>query len=190
MGSFTRSLATALVLFATFMASSCGRSGHNWGGSSWGGSGTALGGEKYNYFIRHLTCDDEVYFFLAADGCSGSSSGSGAQAKGQLHSVDGRELAWSCTTTDGVQGTVLIDGQNFVLSRGAVFLVSTGSGKTTVQQLSPNMSNLQGGLVQGSLRTLVSREPQVGAFLKGVLERLMDSQSPGTAKPAVDKPRD
>jgi hypothetical protein len=139
-------------------------------GRSWGGGGHSTGGVKegvkFDYTIEHLTCDGRVYLVLAADGCSGGGSGSGPTARGQLYAVDGRKIAWSCTTQDGTSGTVTIDGQQFDLAKGAVFLVSAKENKTTVQQLPVDMSKLQGGLVQDKLPALADTEPRIAAFFK------------------------
>jgi hypothetical protein len=105
---------------------------------------------------------------LAADGCSGGSSGSGPNARGLLRTVDGRNIAWSCTTKDGTGGTVTIDGQEFDLAEGGVFLVRAKGGKTKVEQLSADMSRLQGGSVQEKLKGLADTEPRIAAFFKEV----------------------
>jgi hypothetical protein len=139
-------------------------------GHSWGGGGHAAGGVKegvkFDYTIEHLTCDGRVYLVLAADGCSGGDSGSGQTAHGQLYAVDGRKIAWSCTTPDATSGTVTIDGQQFDLAKGAVFLVSAKENKTTVEQMDVDMSKLQGGPVQDKLPALADTEPRIAAFFK------------------------
>jgi hypothetical protein len=143
-----------------------------WGckGRSWGGGGHAEGGVKegvkFDFNIEHLTCDGRVYFLLAADGCSGGDSGSGRTARGRLYAVDGRKIAWSCSTQDGTSGTVTIDGQQFDLAKGAVFLVSAMKDETRVEQLAVDMSKLQGGPVQDRLPALADTEPRIAAFFK------------------------
>jgi hypothetical protein len=157
------------LLVVTLAVSACMAS---WGckGRSWGGGGHAEGGVKegvkFDFNIEHLTCDGRVYFVLAADGCSGGGSGSGRNAQGQLYAVDGRKIAWSCTTQDGTSGTVTIDGQQFDLAKGAVFLVSAKENKTKVEQLAVDMSKLQDGPVQDKLPALADTEPRIAAFFK------------------------
>jgi hypothetical protein len=157
------------LLVVTLSVSACMAS---WGckGHSWGGGGNAAGGVKegvkFDYTIDHLTCDGRVYLVLAADGCSGGDSGSGPTARGHLYAVDGRKIAWSCTAPDGTSGTVIIDGQQFDLAKGAVFLVSARENKTKVEQLAVDMSKLQGGPVQDKLPVLVDTESRIAAFFK------------------------
>ena len=114
MHSLTRMLLVTLAVSACMASLGCK-------GRSWGGGGGAAGGVKegvkFDYTIEHLTCDGRVYLVLVADGCSGGDSGSGRTARGQLYAVDGRKIAWSCTTQDGTSGTVIIDGQQFDLGK-------------------------------------------------------------------------
>ena len=84
---------------------------------------------------------------------------------GELLAVDGRKIAWSCPTQDGTSGTVTIDGQQFDLAKGAVFLISAKEKKTKVDQLTVDMSKLQGGAVQEKLRGLADTEPRIAAFI-------------------------
>jgi hypothetical protein len=121
---------------------------------------------KFDYTIEHLTCDGRVYLVLVADGCSGGDSGSGRTARGQLYAVDGRKIAWSCTTQDGTSGTVIIDGQQFDLGKGGVFLVSAKENKTKVEQLAVDMSKLQGDKMEDKLTAVGEAEPRIKAFLK------------------------
>jgi hypothetical protein len=147
-------------------AALAGCSGHSWGGGGHSAGEAKAGGVMVNYTIRHLTYDGRVYFVLAADDCSGGSSGSGPTARGQLYAVDGRKIPLSCTTTDGKNGTVIIDGQQFDLAKGAIFIVSAKENKTKVEQLAVDMSKLQGDPVHEKVQGLADTEPRVAAFFK------------------------
>jgi hypothetical protein len=159
--------AIVVLCFGVSLLSSACR----WGdGQRWGSHGEGAVG---HFQIESLQCDERVFFVLAANGCSGSSSGGGEGAfRGRLHTLDGREIAWSCRTNDGTGGTVNIDGQRFNLSKGAVFLVSTNDKKTKVEQLAVDMSKLQGvSQPQGpsmreKLQALEDAEPRIAEFFK------------------------
>jgi hypothetical protein len=152
----------AFCLGACLLSSGCGPS-HGWGVAGEGGT---------NYEFERLSCDGRVFLVVAANGCSGgSSSGEAGSFRGQLHARDGREIAWTCSTKDGTDGTVTVDGQRFDLSKGALFLVST-SGKTTkLEQIAVDMSKLQGHSTpdhpfQEKLEALGSAQPPIAAFFK------------------------
>jgi hypothetical protein len=159
---------SSACLLVVTLAVSAGVASSGCRGRSWGGGWHSEGGEregvKFNYTIDHLTCGGRVYLVLAADGCSGGGSGSGPTAQGQLYAVDGRKIAWSCTTQDGTSGTVTIDGQQFGLATGAVLLVSAKENKTKVEQLALDMLKLQGGRVHEKLPALADTEPRIADF--------------------------
>lgn len=156
---------TVGIAIATCAALS-GCSDHSWGGGGHSTGKASAGGVPVNYTIRHLTCDGRVYFVLAADGCSGGSSGSGPTARGQLFAVDGRKIPWSCTTTDGKSGTATFDGQQFDLAKGALFIVSAKDNKMKVEQVAVDMSKLQSDLLHEKVQCLAETEPRVASFFK------------------------
>lgn len=94
-------------------------------------------------------------------------SDSGPVARGQLYAVDGRTIPWSCTTTDGKNGTATIDGKQFDLAKGAVCIVSAKeNNKMKVEQLATDMSKLQGDLVHEKVQSLADTEPRAAAFFE------------------------
>jgi hypothetical protein len=142
-------------------------------GTRWGGGGSTVSsiedGVSTAYTVDHLTRNGRVYLVLAAGGCHGSTVNGGPPASGSLHAGRGREIEWSCATRDGARGTVTIDGQPFDLAKGAVFLVSTRE-KTQVEQLTVELSRLQGDDVRSRLVGLAETEPRVRAFLESCRE--------------------
>ena len=153
-----------LCLGASFLSLGCRfGGGHAWGVRSEGAEG---------YFQIDLDCAGRVFFVLVANGCSGFGGGGGGEFRGQLHALDGREIAWSCRTKDGTDGTVTVDGQRFDLSKGAVFLVRTNDKKTKVEQIAADMSRLQGAWGPGGtpmrekLQALGDTEPRIAEFFK------------------------
>jgi hypothetical protein len=163
MRSMTRLLVVTLAVSACMATSGC--KGHSWGGGSHAAGGV-MEGVTFDYTIDLLTCDGRVYLVLAVDGSSGGDSSNGANARGQIYAVDGRKIPWSCTTQDGTSGAVAVDGQQFDLAKGAVFLVSAKEKKTTVQQLTVDIPKLQGGRVEDKLQSLEDTEPRIADFFK------------------------
>jgi hypothetical protein len=140
--------------------------GKSWGSSS-GTASRSEGGTTTAYAIQRLTCDGRVYLVLAANACTGSRGGGGPGAsRGQFHAKDGREIVWSCSTQDGKSGKVVIDGQEFDLTRGALFLISTKDKPTRVEQLAIDAGQLEEGSDLEKFPTLAKADPRIAAFLK------------------------
>ena len=96
------------------------------------------------FHIQGLSCQGDVYFVLAAAGCSSIGSKQGPTSQGQMATVDGREINWSCSSTLVTNGTATIDGQQFDLKNGAVFVVSATENATKVEQLNVELSKAHG----------------------------------------------
>jgi hypothetical protein len=140
-------------------------------GKSWGSSGGSVSrrenGTWINYTLEQLRCDDRVYLVLAANGCRGSGGGGGSGTyRGQLDAKDGRKITWSCSTPDGKSGKVVIDGQEFDLTEGALFLVSTKDKPTRVEQLVIDAGQLQAGLDTEKFSELAKADPRIAKFLE------------------------
>jgi hypothetical protein len=147
------------------------KAGHKWSGASQ--TGTVIkDGVVYPRVFENSTCDDRVYLVIAWTGGSGSGAGSNqTYANGKATGTvtfhpDNRQITWSCTTSDGARGAVVIDGQNFDLAKGAVFLVTLKDQKTTVDQVAVDMAKLQGSPVEQKLQAIGETEPRITAFLK------------------------
>jgi hypothetical protein len=154
----------AVALAASFLPAGCS-GGHSWGGGSEGDHGSKEG-VRFDYDITSLTCDGRTFLVLAVDGRSGGGMIISEKTQGTFCAVDGRNVPWSCTTRDGVAGTVAIAGQQFELAKGAVFLISLKAGQTKVEQLSVDMSKLQGGKMEDKLNAVGETEPRIKVFLK------------------------
>jgi hypothetical protein len=108
-----------------------------------------------------------MYFVVAANGCTGSAGGGGSgTSRGQLHTKDGQEIVWSCSTQDGKSGKVFIDGQEFDLNQGALFLVSTKEKTTRVEQLVIDTGQLQAESIVEKFPALANAEPRIATFLQ------------------------
>jgi len=155
----------AFAILGVIAAPGCGRLGHPWGGGSEGISRSGPDGEVH-LTIQSLTHDGQVFLVLAGDGGSGGNLSVGPTQKGQLPTPDGRSIEWSCNSPDGFRGTVSIDGQEFDLTKGALFLVSTNGDKNKIEQLPVDLSKLQGSDVAQTLEALSEGEPKIAEFLK------------------------
>lgn len=168
MKPFMRILAVGLAVAAGPVLGGCFPVG---GGKEWvvgGGSvSRSENGVTTSYTVGRLSCNNRVYFVLAANGCHGSRSGGGSgNAQGQLRVRDGRVLTWSCSTEDGKSGKVAIDGQEFDLTQGALFLVSTKDKPTRVEQLMVDVGQLQAGSATDPLSELAAADARIAAFLQ------------------------
>ena len=140
-------------------------------GKSWGcGGGTAGRVEDratIDYTIERLTCDDRVYMVLAANGCSGGGSGGGSgNSRGGLYAKDGRLISWSCSTSDAKGGKVVIDGKEFDLAGGGLFLVSTKETPTRIEQVPLDAGQLQTASDTKTFPELATADARIAAFLQ------------------------
>jgi hypothetical protein len=105
-----------------------------------------------------------VWSDTAAGRASAGSAGSpqGAQYNGRADAPDGRKIEWRCETADGKTGPVTINGQQFDLAGGPLFLVTTKGGETHVQQLRRDLSKVEP--TPGDLERLAA-DPEVSKFL-------------------------
>ena len=159
-----RLLMVTVILAACLLPSGCSDN-HSWGGGSEGDHGLK-DGATFDYDITSLTCDGRAFLVLAVDGSSGGSRISSPSAHGVVSAVDGRTIAWSCPTRDGTSGTATIAGQQYDLSKGAVFLISLNAKQAKVEQVAVDMSKLQGGKMEEKLRAVGETQPRIIAFLK------------------------
>jgi hypothetical protein len=174
-----------LRMFAvTFVACIClPGCGHDWGG---GVNSARQGG--YDYGTVHLTCDNRVYLLMAVDGrpmggvpqpkpLDGRSGGrfiAPNTRPGGYHRFGDpapREVTWSSTTRDGKTGNVTIDGQEFDLGKGGLFLISLMNNRTKVEQLATDLSQLDGSADNATglklwhgFAALGKREPRFETF--------------------------
>jgi hypothetical protein len=120
-----------------------------------------------SYSLRRHACDGRLFLVLVANGCTESVGGGGDRGlSGQFRTKDGREIVWSCSTPDGKVGHVVIDGQTFDLTRGALFLISTKDKPTRVQQVPVEAGQLQEKASIEKFRELEKADPRIAAFLK------------------------
>ena len=66
-----------------------------------------------------------------------------SKEEGVQSSGDGRRFEWSMQTSDGRTVKGRLDGKEYDLAKGTLFLVKTKGGKTEVEQLSTDLSAVQ-----------------------------------------------
>jgi len=82
--------------------------------------------------------------------------------------MDERSIAYSCTTNDGIDGSVQIAGQAFDLRNGNVFLVSAKLKPAEVKQIAVDLTNLRYPIADRDLeqlRPLKFIDPRVSAAI-------------------------
>ncbi len=138
------------------------------GPTGWGGGNFNVGDTTGNFCVQ----DSRVVFVVWADACSGGSCSVGpGDLSGSLHARDGREVAWECRTRDGRTGGAKIDGVEYDLKKGCVFLVSTRDKKTAVRQLDKDVAGIASGPkgfggVDEALGRLAKDDEVIARFVK------------------------
>lgn len=83
--------------------------------------------------------------------------------EGFASSLDGRRFDWQLATTDGRSVQCRLDGKEYDLSKGTLFLVKTKGGKNEVEQLSRDLSAVQPEV--DSCKAFARKDPAVSKFL-------------------------
>jgi len=94
---------------------------------------------------------------------AGSSSDPVFRQSGQAESPDGRSYSYQVETENGVTARFTIDGKEFDLSQGTIFLVKTKGAETSVQQLSRDLSEVS--FADEAFREMAQSDPDVAALI-------------------------
>ncbi len=134
-----QSLKGVLLVLAVLALSGCMTRSTPPGASTAAG---AVGAGAYTF----LQCNEGLTIMIWDDiGESHSNHGTGSTSdpvfrqSGQAESPDGRSYYYQVESEDGISGRFTIDGKEFDLSQGTLFLVKTRGGETRVQQLSRDL---------------------------------------------------
>jgi hypothetical protein len=168
MNRFSRFCAGVAVFLTVLGVSSCSPSSSSH--PSWGyGSGgpTIVGADQPNYQLISLLRDKQVYSLLAVCGSSsGGCSGSSGIPSGYWSArKDGRRIDWRFSSPDEKSVKLVIDGQEFDVPRGALFLISVADTPSRVEQLTIDPGQLQAAWEAISLMGLATADPQIAKFL-------------------------
>ncbi len=102
----------------------------------------------------------------SADGHGGSSCTSNATEtiiEGNYQTTSGSSLQYICHTSDGNTGSVVIDGAEFDLADGGVFLVKASQGIPSVEQLDRELPRSKA--IGEIFETLANSDHQIKEFL-------------------------
>jgi len=140
-------------------------------GKTWGAGGGPVTlndkGSNIGYALGRLTRDDSVYFVIVGNGCTGVTfSGGEGTHQGYLRARDTSKTDWSCQTKDGRSGKVVIEGSEFELSSGALFLVFAKEKPARVEQVAVDAKQLQACADAKRFPELGKADPRVAAFLE------------------------
>jgi hypothetical protein len=103
---------------------------------------------------EYATRDDRLVFLMWVDLVGergpngGSSRGGGASPSGVYYHgssrhATGLKIEWQCDSPDGLTGSMKINGANYDLAKGRVFLVTVKVGGTQVRQLERDLSKVR-----------------------------------------------
>jgi hypothetical protein len=108
-------------------------------------------------------------FVVWSDSPHGTSAGStdgpnGFSADGAITARDRRRIPFRASSRDGQSGKVVIDGVEYDLAAGRLFLVATGADKVQVKQMANDLSGLR--LEMPNFREFAKGEPEIMAFFQ------------------------
>ena len=83
--------------------------------------------------------------------------------RGDYELSSGRGFDYICATTDGMSGSMTVDGTDYDLSAGRVFLIQGGQDAVVVTQVAADMTRT--GSDQDFLAVLAASDPAIKAFV-------------------------
>ncbi len=115
------------------------------------------------------TWGQDLVFVVMSDLPGGSSAGSSigegkpnAMFQGSHGSLDDRHIKWNCVTPDGKTGRITINGKEYDLEQGGLFLVSSKGVEIRVLQLRRDLSKARAETE--SLQRWILADPAVMPF--------------------------
>jgi hypothetical protein len=152
----------AMLLMSTMFG--CGKStapGANIAGGVYEQSGYML--MKWEEGLTIMIWHDAI---VASNSHGSSSTGSSVYTlKGHAESENGIRVEWDLETSDGKTAQFIIDNTNYDLSEGALFIISTKTGTTTIMQLNRDLSDVQPE--HDSCVAFGENDPDVADFING-----------------------
>ena len=100
-----------------------------------------------SYLLLRWRDGTSVMMWFDAQQLTGGGSGSSGEATyrqtGSVTNSDGRRVEWRVETTNATLITIEIDGTQYDLAQGTLFLVKTRGGETQVQQLKRDLTTMK-----------------------------------------------
>jgi hypothetical protein len=127
-----------------------------------------VNGRQAEYVVANGKLLLVVWFVTSPEG-GGTAVGVSANAakteiKGNYEPTGGTRIDWTCTTSDLATGTVTINGADYQLADGGLFLITPGDPPKVVQ-LKRDLGKVEGS--QQGLETLAREDPEVSTFVSG-----------------------
>jgi hypothetical protein len=95
-------------------------------------------------------------------GGSSSSNAQGVQCQGSVLGREGRRIEFHCNTKDGKTGRVTINGADYNLADGNLFLVATEGDRIQVKQLKRSLGTLK--FERETLEAFGKNDPDIAGF--------------------------
>lgn len=108
-----------------------------------------------------------IWSDVSGNGHGGGNS-TGAYYAWEGRTENGRAVTIAVETTDGVSGTITIDGRPYDFTQGALFLISTQNGGTTVRQVEFVVEGFPTDLE--ALQTIADANPAIGDFFRDAVQ--------------------
>jgi hypothetical protein len=150
-----------VFLGGLLLLSGCGTGGPSAGAGS---AGISIG-ETY---AECLTFDSKPALIIWTDKVGAASAGSSSSlGSSESHGTVGPQSApwvkWQCQTTGGKIDKVTINGVNYALQDGPLFLVSVKGGQAEVRQLKRDLARVNP--TKGGLEEFARNDPEVAKFV-------------------------
>ncbi len=140
-------------------------------GSCWMQRGVAADGTDISYEVDFVSSDGRVILIVAANGSQGSMTTTATSPRGHFFGPRGQQVSWLYNTKDGMNETVTVDGHDYKLKDGAMFLIRMWDTSPKVEQVSIDMSRLvSGGQMRNTLwpqiQQIVAGDQRLSVFFR------------------------
>lgn len=132
----------------------------------WGGQGRRGNWGNVPTCSLVLECSKRTYCSFCAFLCNEMKGSSSPLAEGNFRSAGKRLVRWDCQSFDGKTGRVIIDGKQYDLVKGSLFLIVAKNDKTTVYQFQADLTKMPKDSIELLNSEQSERQPKIRAVLK------------------------